>query len=138
MGTLTKDIKVRAPADYVWAAVRDFGALHQRVVPGFVVDCVVEGDDRIITFAVGAVARERLVTLDDERRRLVYSVVESQLGFTHYQGSVEVVDAASGEGCTIVWTTDFLPEEPGPIVDALMTEGAAAMERTFDVADAPA
>lgn len=138
MGSITKHIKVTASADDVWAAVRDFGALHERVVPGFVVDCVVDGDDRTITFAVGAVARERLVTLDDERRRLVYSVVESQLGFTHHQGSVDVVEEPTGERCRIVWTSDFLPAEHGPIVDALMTEGAAAMERTFDVAGTPA
>jgi hypothetical protein len=108
------------------------------VVPGFAVDSVMDGDDRIVTFASGAVARERLVTIDDERRRVVYSAVESQPGFTHHQATVGVHEEAGGEGCRIVWTCDFLPAGPGPIVDALMTQGAAAMEKTYAAVAAPA
>ena len=134
MATITKEISVGSSGNHVWDAVRDFGALHERVVPGFVVECATEADDRIITFSSGAVARERLITVDDVRRRLVYSVVESRLGFTHHQASVEVVEDPGDDGCRIVWTSDFLPGIPGPIVDALMTEGAAAMKRTFSVA----
>src|SRR5580704_9733397 len=106
MGSITKEINVRATGADVWDALRDYGAVHRRVVPGFVVEAVMDGDDRIITFASGAVARERLVTLDDERRRVVYSAVETQLGFTHHQATVEVFEAAGGEGCRIVWTSD--------------------------------
>jgi hypothetical protein len=97
-----------------------------------------DGDDRILTFASGAVARERLVTIDDERRRVVYSAVESQFGFTHHQATVEVIEETGGEGCRIVWTSDFLPAGPSPIVDALMIQGAAAMEKTFAAVRAPA
>jgi hypothetical protein len=133
MGTVTKEIAVKSRADEVWDAMRDFGALPERVVPGFVIESQLEGSDRIITFSSGAVARERLVSLDDARRRLVYAVVESRLGFTHHQATVEVHDEGDGhgQGCRIVWTTDFLPEEPGPMVDTLMDQGAAAMGCTF-------
>jgi len=138
MGSITKEMHVTATGADVWGAVRDFGAVHERVVPGFVVDTVMEGDDRIVTFASGAVARERLVTIDDERRRIVYSVVESQLGFTHHQGTVEVLEEARRAGCYIIWTSDFLPAGPGPIVEALMAEGAAVMEETFAAVSIPA
>jgi hypothetical protein len=33
-----------------WDAIRDFGAVHERLVPGFVVDCRLDGDARIVTF----------------------------------------------------------------------------------------
>ena len=59
MGSITKYIDVAAPANAVWDAVRDFGALHERLVPGFVVGSTLEGDDgsdRVITFVSGAVA----------------------------------------------------------------------------------
>jgi hypothetical protein len=131
MGSIAKEMHVTATGADVWDAVRDFGAVHERVVPGFVVDSVTDGDDRIVTFANGAVVRERLVTIDDKRRRLVYAVVESQLGFTHHQATVEVLEEAGRKGCYIIWTTDFLPSGPGPIVDVLMTEGATVMEATF-------
>ena len=36
MASIHKDIPIDAPPDDVWDAVRDFGALHTRLVPGFV------------------------------------------------------------------------------------------------------
>ena len=131
MGSIVKEITVTAAPDQVWDALRDYGAVHERVVPGFVVASELEGRDRVLTFSSGSVARERLVSLDDERRRLVYSVVEAQLGFTHHQASVEVIAAPSGAGSRIVWSSDFLPGELGDAVGFLMGEGAAAMGRAF-------
>lgn len=130
MGSVVEEIDVTAAPDQVWDALRDDGAIHERVVAGFVVASELEGPDRVVTFSSGAVARERLVSLDDERR-LVYTVVESQLGFIHHQASVEVSPGPSGAGSRIVWSTDFLPEEPGEAVGFLMGEGAAAMGRAF-------
>lgn len=118
-----------ASAGEAWDALRDFGAVHERVASGFVVNASVDGPDRVVTFASGAQARERLVTLDDDRRRLVYTVVDGPLGATHHQASVEVRDASAG--CTIVWTTDLLPDGLAPVVDGLMEQGAAAIARTL-------
>jgi hypothetical protein len=130
MGTVRKEVQVDRSAAEVWDAVRDFGA-PGRVVPGFVVAAELEGRDRVVTFASGAVARERLVTLDDERRRLVYTIVESPLGFEHYQGSVEVVDWGPEGGCLIIWTVDFLPDEVAGVLDGIMDQGADAMAGAF-------
>jgi hypothetical protein len=130
MASLRKDIRLGVAPPEAWAALRDFGAVHQRVVPGFVTDAALDGDDRIVTFATGVVVRERLVALDDERRRLVYTVVESSLGLEHHQASVEVLEPAPGTGgCSVVWITDLLPEEVAPSVEAFMDQGAAAMAR---------
>ena len=57
MASIHNDIPLNAPAREVWDAVRDFGALHQRLVPGFVTACTLDGDARIVTFANGSVAR---------------------------------------------------------------------------------
>jgi hypothetical protein len=58
----------------VRAAVRDVGAVHQRLAPGFVVDVRLDEDARVVTFANGAVVRELIVDIDDDtaRRRLVW------------------------------------------------------------------
>jgi hypothetical protein len=137
MGTVTKYADLAVPADVVWDAVRDFGALHERLAPGFVVGSTIEDDVRVITFVTGAVARERMVSLDDDNRRLVYSVTESALGLVHHQSSVEVVEAQSGNGSRIEWTTDFLPEDVGDTVDAMMEQGILAMGRAFGIVSAP-
>lgn len=132
MASIHIDIPIGADPATAWAAVRDFAAVHQRVAAGFVTDSRMDGDDRIITFENGAQARERLVDLDDERRRLVYSVVESSLGLTHHQASVEIVDPADkGGGSRLVWTADLLPDSVRPIVEAMMGRGAEAITRTL-------
>jgi hypothetical protein len=102
------------------------------VAPGFVTDSRLEGDDRVVTFAMGGVATERLVTADDDRRRLVYDVVESPLGASHHRATVEVVEAGGGAtGCRVVWTADVVPDELGPLVDGLMAQGAVAIARAL-------
>jgi hypothetical protein len=131
MASIIKVITVAAPVDDVWEAVRDYGAVHERVAAGFVIATELDGRDRIVTFASGAVARERLVTLDDDRRRLVYSVVDSALGCTHHQASVVVDAAADGHGCRFTWTTDVLPDELAPALDGLMEAGARAIRATL-------
>src|ERR1700693_6257816 len=96
MASIHKDIPIDADPDEVWAAVRDFGAVHQRLAPGFVTDARLEGDARIVTFHNGTVVREILVDCDDERRRLVYAIVGERV--KHYSASVQV--AADGESRT--------------------------------------
>ena len=78
MASIHKDIPIDASPDDVWDAMRDFGALHTRLVPGFVTDTKLDGDARIVTFASGNVARELLVGCDDDRRRLAYAIAANE------------------------------------------------------------
>ena len=73
MATIRSELKTRASASDVWSAIRDIGALHTRLVPGFVTDTKLEPGARVVTFVNGTVLREPIVTLDDEARRLVWS-----------------------------------------------------------------
>jgi len=83
MATLRKEIPVAAGATPVWQALRDFGQVHTKVAPGFLTDLRMDKGDRIVTFFNGLVARERLVTADDEACRLVYAVIEGRA--SHYK-----------------------------------------------------
>jgi hypothetical protein len=128
MASIHKDIIIDArPAD-VWDAVRDFGALHQRLVPGFVTDTRLNGDARIVTFANGTVARELLVDCDDARRRLVYAVVSERV--KQHSASVQVTAEADGRS-RLAWTVDVLPHEIAPYMDAQMDQAALAMQKAF-------
>jgi hypothetical protein len=128
MASIHKDIPLDAHPDDVWSAVRDFGALHTRLVPGFVTDTRLDGDARIVTFANGSVAREQLVDCDETRRRLVYAIANERL--SHYSASVQVL--ADGDAQSrLVWTVDLLPHEIAPYVDGQMNEAALAMRKTF-------
>jgi Polyketide cyclase / dehydrase and lipid transport len=131
MGSIRKAAKLNVSPDTVWDAVRDFGAPHTRLVPGFVTDVEMDGEDRIVTFANGAVQREPLVSVDDEERRLVYSAVDSPLGATHYNAAVQVT--SNGEGTSrLVWLIDFLPDTISSDLEAAMERGVQTMEETLE------
>src|ERR1700736_4128330 len=128
MASIHKDIAIDAHPDDVWAAVRDFGAVHQRLAPGFVVDARLEGDGGIVTFHNGTVARELLVDCDDARRRLVYAVISERV--KHYSASVQV--AADGELRTrMIWIVDVLPNEIAPYIAGQMDQAAPAIQKAL-------
>ncbi len=130
MAHIRKEAHINAAPDEVWAALRDVGAIHTRLARGFVTDTKVEGDTRLVTFANGIVARERIIDIDDRQRRLAYSVVEGRP--THHHATFEVL--AEGSGSRLVWIADLLPDELEPAIEQMMTAGMAAMKATLEAA----
>jgi uncharacterized protein YndB with AHSA1/START domain len=128
MASIQKDIIIDAAPEDVWDALRDFGALHTRLAPGFVTDTRLDGDARIVTFANGSVAREVLVNSDDEKRRLVYAIKSERL--TQHSASAQVFAESDGRS-RFVWIVDLLPNEVAPYMDAQMDQGAAAMQKAL-------
>jgi len=129
MASVRKEVVIDAAPEEVWDAVRDFGQLHRRLVPGFAVDAHLDGEDRIVTFANGAVLRERFVDLDDEQRRLVWSIADPP--YAHHNGSAQVFAEEDGRS-RFVWTADFLPHELASRTDELMEQGAAVVKATLE------
>ena len=110
-------------------ALRDFGAVHERLASGFVVDAQLDGDARVVTFANGAVAREVLINVDDDARRLVYSAAGGRL--VHHNASNQVF--AEGDGRSrFVWIADLLPNELAEHVSTMMDQGAMAAKQTIE------
>jgi polyketide cyclase/dehydrase/lipid transport protein len=128
MASIHKNIAIDAsPAD-VWAAVRDFGSPHRRLVPGFVLDARLEGDARIVTVANGTIARELLVDCDDARRRLVYAVVSERV--KQHSASVQVT-ADGDTRARLIWIVDVLPNEIAPYIEGQMDQAALAMQKAL-------
>jgi hypothetical protein len=133
MASIHLERTIDASPDDCWAALRDWGALHKRLVPGFVVDARLDGEDRVVTFFNGAVARERLIDLSDGDRRLVWSVVDGP--YTHHSGAAQVF--ANEEGTTrFVWIADLLPNETAQVTQELMERGIDTVKQTLE-ANAP-
>ena len=129
MASIHKDIPIDAEPEQVWAAVRDFGAVHRRLAPGFVLDARLDGDARIVTFANGTVARELLVDCDDARRRLVYAVISERV--KHYNASVQVL--ADGDARSrLIWIVDLLPNEIAPLYRRPDGAGGARIRKLHD------
>ena len=131
MATIRKEIEIDAPADQVWDALRDFGGLVERLVPGYVIKSELEGDTRLLTFHDGVVVREQLVAIDDEARRLVYTTTEEPLGFEHHSASCQVLDEGDSRS-RFVWIVDLLPDQFGPILSPRMQEGVEVIKKTME------
>jgi hypothetical protein len=120
MASIYREILIRAPAAQVWDAVRDVGALHTRLVPGFVVDTRVEPGARVVTFGNGQVRRELILDIDDDERRLAWAIVDSPL--QHYSASAQIFGAGANAS-RFVWIADLLPDTMAETVAALIEQG---------------
>lgn len=129
MASIRNEVPLQAGAASVWDAVRDFGALHTRLVPGFVTECRLDGDARVIKFANGVEARELLVDCNDDARRLVYAIVGGRAA--HYSASVQVLERNANTS-TLLWIIDLLPNELAPAISGMAAMGVAAMQRHFN------
>ena len=128
MASIRKEVLLDRRPEDVWDVVRDVGAVHERFAGGFVVDTKLDGDARVVTFANGFVARERIVTIDDEARRLAYAAVGGRL--THHNASFQVFSDGK-ERTRLVWIADLLPNELAPVIEGMMNGGIEAIRRTL-------
>lgn len=122
MTTITKTVEIDAPADAVWDAVADFGAVHTRFAPGFVTNVELIEGARMVTFGNGMVAKELFLGCDHDIRRLAYSVRTER--FTHHSASFQVSDLGAGK-CRLTWIADVLPDAVAPTVAGMMEAGIA-------------
>jgi len=129
MASIHKEVRLDAAPTEVWAAIRDVGAVHRRLAPGFVTDTRMDGDARIVTFANGMVVRELIVDVDDAARRLAYAAVGGRS--THHNASFQVF--ADGEhGSRLVWIADVLPHEVAKPITEMMEHGLGVVRQTLE------
>jgi signal transduction histidine kinase len=129
LASIHKEIVIHAAPAAVWDAVRDTGAVHQRLARGFVTDVRLEDDERVVMFANGLVARELIVDIDDDRRRLAYAAIQGRA--KHHHASMQVF-AMPGGLSQLVWITDVLPHELRGPLTAMVEQGALAIKQTLE------
>ena len=131
--TISKTFVVDAPAVQVWAALSDVHALPTRLATGFVTDSRKDGDDRLLTFANGMEARERILAVDEAQQCVTYSVISEEMSF--HRASATVTMRPDGQS-EFAWTAQVAPPELGPGMDQMMEVGAAAIRHTLEAAAA--
>lgn len=129
MATIRSELQTQARASDVWSAIRDIGAIHTRLAPGFIVDTKLEPGARVVTFFNGVTLREPIVTLDEEVRRLVWTAEGGRA--RHYNASLQVFPLPDG-ATSVVWIADFLPDDLKDYFSQAIAAGTAAMKRTLD------
>ena len=128
MASIRKQVHIDAPVAKVWDALRDVGALHTRLVPGFVTDTKMDGNARVVTFGNGQVAREEIVSVDDSLRRVAWAILDPP--FEHYSG-VAWVEPEVG-GARFTWTVDLLPDAMAERVEGMMSASVQVIKKTLE------
>lgn len=129
MATINAEIEIGRSKEFVWDAIRDVGAIHKRLVPGFALDCKLEGDWRTVTFANGMVVRELIVSVDDDTCRHSWSARSDSL--THHNASVQVF-SVSPEKCRVVWIADLMPNEVAETIGQMIRQALNTMKQTLE------
>ena len=129
MATIHKEIEIERNKEFVWDAIRCVGAIHKRLVPGFVVDCKLEGDWRIVTFGNGMIVRELIVSVDDKTCRHSWSARGEPL--THHNASVQVFSEGQ-EKCRVSWIADLMPNEVAEAISKMIQQALNTMKQTLE------
>ncbi|MBG0816931.1 SRPBCC family protein [Planomonospora sp. ID82291] len=134
MASIRHEIVIDASPEHIWDALRDVGAVHRRLLPGRVTGTRLEGDQRFLTFPDGHVIRELIVAIDDDARRLAYSVVEgARPTIEHHHASFEVRPEGDRAG-RLIWTTDVLPHALAAEIRIRVERGAMEMKQAIEAA----
>jgi hypothetical protein len=88
-----------------------------------------EGNTRVVTFGNGTIAREDIVGIDGTHRRVAWAIVGAQ--FRHFNGAAQI-EADTNGGTRFVWTTDVLPDDFAPGVEAMMSAGLEVAKQTLE------
>jgi len=107
MATLFMTSRLPVSVEQAWRRVAAVGQVHD-ILP-VVTSCSVEGDQRACLLANGAHLKEKIISIDDDLKRLAYSVIDSPFGLEYHAASMQIV--ADGQGSRINWTTDFKPDQ---------------------------
>jgi hypothetical protein len=129
MASIYKELLLDTSADTAWAALRRAGDARALFSP-VLVDSRVAGDIRTVRFANGSVVEERIITIDDDRRRIVYAA-EKGTPMTHHHASMQVIPEGGGR-CRFVWITDFLPESVASSISQLIDGGSQALKANLE------
>jgi hypothetical protein len=104
---------IDAPADSVWAVIRDFNGLP-RWTP-FVVESRIEGGlpaDKVgcvrnFRLKDGGVIREQLLTLSDYDYQCTYSILDSPMGVDNYVATLKLTPVTDGNRTFAEWSAEF-------------------------------
>ena len=129
MASIYKEVNLAVNAATAWAALREPGNAATLFAP-VLVDGAMDGDTRTLRFANGMVIEERIIDVDDARRRIAYTAVKGT-PMTHHNASMQIVDEGP-QRCRFVWITDVLPDEIAAAIQPLIDQGTLSLKSNLE------
>lgn len=107
-----RSVVIPAPVDRVWPVVREYGGLSawHPVIATCSLDSGVEGEVgavRRLTTPDGGVIVERLLVLDDEFRRMTYTILESPFPARRYVSTLHLAPVTASDDTFVEWYADW-------------------------------
>lgn len=97
------------PVDTLWATVSGFGDVD-KWMPG-VESCVLEGEGAGTVRTMvsdGNTFKEKLLAVDEENRKITYTIVEAPLPVTDYEATMQLTDKGDGK-TEMIWQSTWEP-----------------------------
>ena len=129
MASIHHELLVEVACETAWAMLRKVGEPHTLFAP-VLLDAQLDGDTRTVRFANGMVVHERILDVDDSKRRVAYTVLDGP-GMTYHHASMQVVEAGR-DRCRFVWITDFLPADIAGNLEPLIAQGSTALKTNLE------
>ncbi len=114
-GSIRRQVRVGAPARHVWALVGDPARIPEWF-PG-IIECTVEGTQRVVTTGSGIPIPEEIVTNDPLQRRFQYRITGPIM--REHLSTIDVIDLGD-DTSLVVYSVDA-----DPATMALVLGGAA-------------
>jgi carbon monoxide dehydrogenase subunit G len=122
------EISIERNPDDIWKVIRDFGGLAD-YMPG-VDSCTVDGDVRTLQM-MGIEIKEQLREIDDDARRLSYSVVASPMdNLVSHEASIAI--DPEGSGSHVTWSVDVEPADLLPIFQGAYDNAVTGLKTKFE------
>lgn len=131
MASIHHEVTVEVGAEQAWPALRAVDSAHKLFAP-VLVDGELKGDTRTVRFANGMIVHERILDVDDKRRRVAYTVLDGP-GMNYHHASMQLFDAGPNR-CRFVWITDYLPEAIRASLVPLIEAGTQALKINLEAA----
>ena len=129
---------IDAPADSVWARIRDFNGLPAWTP--FVAESRIEGGQpadkigcvRNFRLKDGGMIREQLLTLSDYDYQCSYSILESPMGVDNYVATLKLTPVTDGNRTFAEWWAEFdcAPDREGQLSRRDLSHAEAVFVRT--------
>ncbi len=128
MASINLKATLAISADELWSQVKDVGGLSTLL--DIISDSSVDGDQRSCTMADGAELSETIIGVDDEHRRVAYTITDSPFPIQVHAASMQVSDAGGGKS-TFQWITDVKPDELADALGPVFAGEVSKLEQRF-------
>lgn len=128
MATIYLETTLDVSPDKLWADVSDVGGVSGLL--DIITESSADGDKRTCTMADGGVLAETIFAIDNEHRRVGYTITDSPFPIEAHAASMQVIDAGNGKSA-FRWITDVKPDALAEPLSSMLSAEITQLEKHY-------